>query len=104
VLDLYPEKPRDPLLALVQPAPTPSARSRTRRSSKLAPAAPAMEPAVPDLPVVKPDPGKPPAARPADKGKAPRVEQRLVTVVTRPRGNGGEDRARAAGGERTRRT
>ena len=90
VLDLYPEKPRDPLLALVQPGPDPIGEIANAPVLEPAPAAPAMEPAVPDLPVVKPDPGKPPAARPADKGKAPRVEQRLVTVVIDP-GHGGED-------------
>jgi N-acetylmuramoyl-L-alanine amidase len=88
VLDLYPEKPRDPLLALVQPGPDPIgeiANAPVLESAPgAAPAAVATEPMVPDLPVVKPSP-----ARPADKARAPKVD-RLVTVAI-DAGHGGED-------------
>ena len=72
VLDLYPEKPRDPLLALVQPGPDPIGEIANAPVLELGPggARRTAKPAAPELPVVKPDPGKPSAARPADKGKA----------------------------------
>ncbi len=92
VLDLYPETPKDPLLALVAPKPDPIgeiARAPLEEGPPppgAAPAAPA-EPAAPPLPVVKLDP----AARAGKVAKArPPKVARLVTVVI-DAGHGGED-------------
>lgn len=96
VLDLYPETPRDPLLALVQPRPDPIgeiARAPVLESPPAAGAEPGAQ-AAPALPVVRLEPPKAPAAKPA---KAPEME-RLVTVVI-DAGHGGEDPgARGRGG------
>ncbi len=89
VLDLYPEKPRDPLLALVRPGPDPIGEiAKAPLVEPVAtPAAPAeaAEAAAPALPVVRLEPGK---AAPA-RAKPPKVE-RLVTVAI-DAGHGGED-------------
>ena len=111
VLDIYPEKPRDPLLALVTPAPdpigeiarAPVVESPPEPDGTAAPAkadapAPAVPEAVPALPVVKLDPGK--AAKPAAPAKGPPKVARMVTIVI-DAGHGGEDPgARGRGGTR----
>ena len=102
VLDFYPEKPRDPLLALLQPGPDPigeMAKAPVLESPPASPvpADPAKPEAAPEPPVVKVDPGKPSAARPGEKPKAPQV-MRMVTIVI-DAGHGGEDPgARGRGG------
>ncbi len=93
VLDIYPETPRDPLLALVQPRPDPIGEIARAPVLELPPAPPgeaakAPEAAAPgpgELPVVKLDPPKLALAKPA----APRVA-RMVTIVI-DAGHGGED-------------
>ena len=105
VLDLYPETPRDPLLALVAPRPDPIgeiARSPVLESPPASPApppGPVAEAAAPGaLPVVRLDPGKGSPAKPA-KEPAPVVD-RMVTIVI-DAGHGGEDPgARGRGGTR----
>lgn len=96
VLDLYPETPRDPLLALVQPRPDPIgeiARAPVLESPPAGGAEPA-EQAPPALPVVRLEPPKAPAA----KAPKPPAMERLVTVVI-DAGHGGEDPgARGRGG------
>jgi len=99
VLDLYPEKPADPLLALVQ-KPDPIGEIAH---------APVME-SVPDakvaagdaLPVVKLSPDKPaPAAAKKDEAKAaaPKVDRLVIVAIDA--GHGGEDPgARGKGGTR----
>ncbi|HEX4944986.1 MAG TPA: N-acetylmuramoyl-L-alanine amidase, partial [Usitatibacteraceae bacterium] len=88
VLDIYPEKPRDPLLALVQPGPDPIGEMAR---------APVME-SPPDLPVVKLEPGKVAEPAPAEKAKPPPKMMRMVTIVI-DAGHGGEDPgARGRGG------
>jgi len=103
VLDFYPEKPRDPLLALLQPGPDPigemaSALALESPPGPSVPAEPAKPEAAPELPVVKIDPGKPSAARTGEKPKAPPQVMRMVTIVI-DAGHGGEDPgARGRGG------
>lgn len=110
VLDLYPEKPRDPLLALVKPDPI---GEMAQAPVMELPAGAALPGAAAELPVVKlappkgevpkPEPqaaenAKPEAAKAAAKGKAPARTARLVTVVI-DAGHGGEDPgARGRGG------
>ena len=91
VLDLYPEKPRDPLLALVQPGPDPIGEIAK---------APVVEPAAaPELPVVRLDPGKAAPAKADARPGAPKVD-RMVTIAV-DAGHGGEDpRARGRRGTR----
>ncbi len=106
VLDLYPETPRDPLLALVKPGPDPIGEMAKAPVMESAPApqpSRAPEPAkaepptglaaaAPELPVVKLE-----APRTADRGKGPKVA-RMVTIVI-DAGHGGEDSgARGRGG------
>ena len=95
VLDLYPEQPRDPLLALLQPGPDPIGEIAKAPVLELPPALPAdpasavatADPALPvPLPVVKLEPGKGASAKPAP---APKVK-RMVTIVI-DAGHGGED-------------
>jgi len=108
VVDIYPEKPRDPLLALVRPGPDhigeiarapvmelpAPAESAAAEAAK--PAASAVEPA--GQPVIRLDPGKALQPRGADKGKAAPKVMRMVTIVI-DAGHGGEDPgARGRGG------
>src|SRR5688572_2897689 len=83
VLDIYPAKPRDPLMALLVPKPDPIGEIA---------AAPLLTP--PDLPVVRLEPPGEPArpAQPALAAKAaPRpVKDRLI-IVAIDAGHGGED-------------
>lgn len=110
VMDVYPVKPKDPLLALLrQPDPigemskppiVPNAAPATPPapvpSSAPVPAAPAPEIArveVPDLPVLKLDPGKKPAPAP----RPPKVDRLVIVAIDA--GHGGEDPgARGRGG------
>jgi N-acetylmuramoyl-L-alanine amidase len=105
VLDVYPEKPRDPLLALVVPGPDPIgeiARAPVTESPAAAPAEAEQpsrpEAASPPLPVVRLEPGKavePP--RVPEKPKLPRVERLVIVAIDA--GHGGEDPgARGRGG------
>nr|WP_246212164.1 N-acetylmuramoyl-L-alanine amidase [Usitatibacter palustris] len=105
VLDIYPEKPRDPLLALLAPKPDPIKEianspvtvvpvAPPSQPAPAAPAAPQPVPApaqpAPDLPVVKLDPKLDP--------KKPAKTDRLV-IVAIDAGHGGEDSgARGRGG------
>jgi N-acetylmuramoyl-L-alanine amidase len=108
VVDIYPEKPRDPLLALL--APGPDHIGEIARAPVLESPAPAAEaapetakpgeakPEVPELPVLKLDPGAARAPRAPEKPRAaPRV-MRMVTIAI-DAGHGGEDPgARGRGG------
>lgn len=105
VLDMYPEKPRDPLLALLQPAPDPIGEiaqapvleSPPARDATPEPAAPQAATA-PGLPVVKLDPAKSPPPKPPEKPRATPKTMRMVTIVI-DAGHGGEDPgARGRGG------
>ncbi len=98
VLDLYPETPRDPLLALLKPGPDPIGEIANAPVLELPPSLPAgavagiltpelSVPTQPGLPVVKLEPGRNTAVKPA--GAAPKVV-RMVTIVI-DAGHGGED-------------
>jgi N-acetylmuramoyl-L-alanine amidase len=83
VLDIYPAKPPDPLLALIQPKPDPIGEISH---------APVMEsPAeVPDLPVLKLDPAKArEAPKVAEKSKVIRTDRLVIVAIDA--GHGGED-------------
>jgi N-acetylmuramoyl-L-alanine amidase len=96
VLDMYPEKARDPLLALVQPGPDPIgeiAKAPVLESPPVPPAGGgpgAAAPAAPELPVVKLAPGRAEAPKAAVKAKARPPATRMVTIVI-DAGHGGED-------------
>ena len=103
VLDIYPAKPADPLLALLA-APTDPigeiANAPPTQPTNTAPA-PALPVTVPDLPVTKLAPAKPEAtAREAAKvasRKAPKTDRLVIIAVDA--GHGGEDSgARGRGG------
>lgn len=107
VMDVYPATPRDPLLALLKPqpdaigemakAPQPKEPAVPAQANPPAPAPAAPPPEVarvevPELPVLKLDPGKkvPPA-------KAPKVDRLVIVAIDA--GHGGEDPgARGRGG------
>jgi N-acetylmuramoyl-L-alanine amidase len=105
VLDVYPERPRDPLLALVAPGPDPIgeiARAPVTESPAAAPAE-AEQPSKPEaesppLPVVRLEPGKAlELPRVPEKPKLPRVERLVIVAIDA--GHGGEDPgARGRGG------
>jgi N-acetylmuramoyl-L-alanine amidase len=97
VLDLYPAKPADPLLALVQPRPDPIREMAQAPLMEAVPGPvppPAPEAAaplvVPVLPVVKLAAAKPAPARPAPARSAPAKVERLV-IIAIDAGHGGED-------------
>ncbi|MBL0141774.1 MAG: N-acetylmuramoyl-L-alanine amidase [Betaproteobacteria bacterium] len=105
VLDFYPEKPRDPLLALMRPGPDPIGEIAKSPVLELPPQRPAAEtskpeaqaPVSPELPVVKLDPPRPAPPRAAEKARTPKVI-RMVTIAI-DAGHGGEDPgARGRGG------
>jgi N-acetylmuramoyl-L-alanine amidase len=82
VLDLYPPKPADPLLALVQAQPDPI-EEMAQAPMVIAPAPTEVAKAeVPQLPVVRLEPARTAAARP--------VKDRLI-IIAIDAGHGGED-------------
>jgi N-acetylmuramoyl-L-alanine amidase len=85
VIDLYPAKPPDPLLALVLPRPDPIAE--IGEPPVIANPGPPEVPGVgaTPLPMIKLDPGK---FKPADKGK-PKVDRLVIVAIDA--GHGGED-------------
>jgi N-acetylmuramoyl-L-alanine amidase len=91
VLDIYPAKPMDPLLALLAPKPDPIGEiaSAPVVAAVAGPDAPGVE--APVLPVLKLDPGK---ARDAVREPAPKLAakkmERLV-IIAIDAGHGGED-------------
>ncbi len=90
VLDIYPAKPSDPLLALL--APRPDNIGEIANAPMTQPTAPIEEPKVetPALPVVKLDPAK--AKEPvklAEKAKAPKIDRLVIIAIDA--GHGGED-------------
>ncbi len=91
VIDVYPEKPRDPLLALLKPPDPISEMAQAPVAKAPAGAAEGAKVEVPVLPVLKLDPGKAPPA------KAPKVERLVIVAIDA--GHGGEDPgARGRGG------
>jgi N-acetylmuramoyl-L-alanine amidase len=93
VLDIYPAKPMDPLLALVQPKPDPIGEIGEAPLQAAAAGAPAAQLAaaeapVPALPVVKVQPAasSAPAPRPAAR---PKVDRLVIVAIDA--GHGGED-------------
>jgi N-acetylmuramoyl-L-alanine amidase len=76
VLDIYPTKPVDPMLALLNPDPI--------REISEAPLTPAS---APDLPVMKLEPPKPPP--PGAKAPRPRTDRLVIIAIDA--GHGGED-------------
>ena len=85
VIDLYPARPADPLLALVQPKPDPI--GEIGASPVIANPGPADSPGTSPipLPVIKLEP---PRSRPAEKGK-PKVDRLVIIAIDA--GHGGED-------------
>jgi N-acetylmuramoyl-L-alanine amidase len=78
VLDIYPAKPPDPLLALIRPRPDPI--GEISQSQVLQ---------IPELPVVKLEPDKLAAAKPAERARAPKVDRLVIVAIDA--GHGGED-------------
>ncbi|HET9471202.1 MAG TPA: N-acetylmuramoyl-L-alanine amidase [Usitatibacter sp.] len=104
VLDLYPEKPADPLLALVEPKGDPI---REMAQAPVLESAPEPTAAAPALPVVKLTPAAPAAeagapgeAKDAARSAArPKVDRLVIVAIDA--GHGGEDPgARGKGGTR----
>jgi N-acetylmuramoyl-L-alanine amidase len=102
VLDLYPEKPADPLLALVAPKGDPI---REMAQAPVLESAPEPMAAAPPLPVVKLTPDKASAEKrvpeklAAAAGPAPKVDRLVIVAIDA--GHGGEDPgARGKGGTR----
>ena len=88
VLDIHPRIPPDPLLALLAPKPDPIGEIAHGLPVEPARAASSTE-AVPELPVVKLAPDKPPVVAKGPE-KARPVKERLV-IVAIDAGHGGED-------------
>jgi N-acetylmuramoyl-L-alanine amidase len=88
VIDLYPEKPADPLLALFAPKPDPIAEIG---AAPIQPGTVVAEDKVetPPLPVVRLEPGKKAPDRAIEKSKAPKMERLVIVAVDA--GHGGED-------------
>jgi N-acetylmuramoyl-L-alanine amidase len=85
VLDIYPAKPPDPLLALIQPKADPIGEMSHAPVMESPPALEARA-EVPDLPVLKLDPGKQKAA---DKSKPVKIDRLVIIAIDA--GHGGED-------------
>ena len=100
VLDIYPEKPKDPLLALLR-QPDPIGEMSQAPLGEAARDAPVARP---DLPVVKLDPAKEAAKAPEKApekpgAKAPKVSRLVIVAIDA--GHGGEDPgAKGRGGTR----
>jgi len=96
VLDIYPAKPADPLLALLQPKPDPigeiaGAPAATERPPAAAESAPVETPALPVVKVTPPAAVAPPtqvAKAPAPAAK-PKIDRLIIVAVDA--GHGGED-------------
>ena len=97
VLDIYPAKPADPLLALLQPKPDPIGEiAAAPMASADAPAASEAPVAAPELPVVKMQPPaattaptKPAAPVAAPANAKPKIDRLVIVAVDA--GHGGED-------------
>jgi N-acetylmuramoyl-L-alanine amidase len=95
VLDIYPLKPADPLLALIGPKPDPIGEISQAPLMEGVPRgreAPSENQTVmvPPLPTLKLDPGKPrEATKLAEKAKAPKAERLVIIAIDA--GHGGED-------------
>ena len=97
VLDIYPAKPADPLLALLQPKPDPIGEiAAAPMASAGAPAASEAPVAAPELPVVKMQPpaatatpAKPTAPVAAPANAKPKIDRLVIVAVDA--GHGGED-------------
>jgi N-acetylmuramoyl-L-alanine amidase len=92
VLDIYPAKPIDPLLALVAPKTDPI--REMANAPVITSSGPADAPVeVPALPVVKPEAKKEPAKEPAKEAtklaRAPKSERLVIVAIDA--GHGGED-------------
>jgi N-acetylmuramoyl-L-alanine amidase len=90
VLDIYPAKPADPLLALL--APKPDNIGEIANAPMTQSTAPAEEPKVeaPALPVVRLDPAKvKEPVKLAEKSKAPKTDRLVIIAIDA--GHGGED-------------
>jgi N-acetylmuramoyl-L-alanine amidase len=89
VLDIYPQTPKDPLLALLRP-PDPIAEMS---QAPVTGAAKEAQPARPELPVVKLEPSKElakvPDVKVAERSKAPKVSRLVIVAIDA--GHGGED-------------
>jgi N-acetylmuramoyl-L-alanine amidase len=96
VLDIYPAKPIDPLLALVAPRTDPI-REMAEAPVLTSPAAPEARVDVPALPVVKPEVKREAVAElrreaarePAKLARAPKVDRLVIVAIDA--GHGGED-------------
>jgi N-acetylmuramoyl-L-alanine amidase len=89
VLDIYPLKPADPLLALIGPKPDPIGEISRAPLMEGVPGADAKV-EVPALPTLKLDPGKArEATKLAEKAKAPKAERLVIIAIDA--GHGGED-------------
>ena len=98
VLDIYPAKPADPLLALLQPKPDPIGEIASA-PVVTEPAAPAAPVQTPELPVVKvqppaagpvaPQPAQVAKAAPASPAAKPKIDRLVIVAVDA--GHGGED-------------
>ena len=89
VLDIYPLKPADPLLALIGPKPDPIGEISQAPLMEGVPGTD-MKIESPPLPVLKLDPGKPrEATKLAEKAKAPKTERLVIIAIDA--GHGGED-------------
>jgi len=94
VLDIYPAKPADPLLALLQPKPDPIGEiaSAPVVTEPATPAAGEAPVAAPELPVVKMQPpaaGPVAKAAPAVPAAKPKIDRLVIVAVDA--GHGGED-------------
>jgi N-acetylmuramoyl-L-alanine amidase len=88
VLDIYPAKPADPLLALLGPPTDPIGEmANAPLKAATSPEAPTPD-APPSLPVVKLEPPKPGEPAPAPR-KAPKTDRLVIVAVDA--GHGGED-------------
>jgi N-acetylmuramoyl-L-alanine amidase len=85
VLDIYPAKPPDPLLALIQPKADPIGEMSNAPVMESPPALEAKV-EVPELPVLKLDPGRQKAA---DKSKPVKIDRLVIIAIDA--GHGGED-------------
>jgi N-acetylmuramoyl-L-alanine amidase len=86
VLDLYPLKPADPLLALFAPRPDPIGEIAGSAAADPAPRVEESRVETPPLPVLKLDPAR---AKTAERPKPPKVDRLVIIAIDA--GHGGED-------------